>query len=491
MDEHQRNAYEDLGLFLTDEEKISEEDDPVAYRAQYWISQDPRLLTVYNERKLEHYFRQTYADLLYRSEGLNLRGWETERGQILIRYGPPNYDIVLHPQEDGIFSARQTLVGAIANSVTETVDSTGGVPRTMEGSQSFGAVVSTARQAFEDMNTYNIWDYGDFRFVFEDPFRNGEYRIYSPSAEEMAQQFDRHVNDYVRITKEIIRETPQRYEYVSHGRQIELPFLVSSFKGEEKQADLVVNYGIPLESSYDPSAPMIDVSAHAGTFLINEKREVLVERRRTIYGLPTSQVLSFAEQHLWIDTEEVQAPPGVHQVSLEFETMSGQTVAVQRRQIVIPDYDQPMLMLSDMMLAYSVEEMEEDRPPSSAEIVRSGLAILPAPWSVYSTKLPIYLYFEVYGLAQNTEGSTQYNVEITLTPKQTDRGVRRVLRNLFRRGQEGVSVSYDGSGSQSKESLYQILDSSRQPSGLYTLTLRVQDRVSGTESERVQDLFLE
>ena len=491
MDEKQRSAYEDLGLFLTKEEKISEETDPVAFRTQYWTSQDPRLLTVYNERRLEHYFRQTYADLLYGSERLNLRGWETERGQILIRYGPPDYDIVLHPQEDGIFSARETLVGAITNSVTESTDTTGLIPRTMEGSQSFGAVYSTARQAFEDMNTYNIWDYGDFRFVFEDPFRNGEYRIYSPSAEEMAGQIDRYVNDYVRITKEIIRETPQIYEYVSPGRQIELPFLVSSFKGEGSQADLIVNYGIPLESSYDPSAQMIDVSAHAGTFLIDEQRKVLVERRRSIYGLPTRQVLSFAEQHLWIDTEQIQAPPGAHQVSLEFETMSGQTVAVQQRKITVPDYDQPMLMLSDMMLAYSVEEVEEEPPSSATEVVRNGLSILPAPWSVYSAQWPIYLYFEVYGLVQNAEGTTQYRVEITLTPNETDRGVRRVFRNLFRRGQEGVSVSYEGSGSESEESLYQILDSSRQPPGLYTLILRVQDQVSGMESERIQDLFLE
>ena len=492
MSEEEKYAYEDLDLFLTKEERKSKEIDPVAYQAQYWMSQDPRFLTPYNERKLEHYFRLTYADLLYGSERLDLRGWETERGQILIRYGPPNSDIVLHPQEDGVFSARQAVVGAITNSITQATDTTGGgVPRTMDGEQSFGAVFSTARQAFEELNAYNIWEYGDFRFVFEDPFRNGEYRIYSPSAEDMSQRVNSYMNDYVRITKEVIRETPQRYEYVAPGRQIELPFLVSSFKGAGQRTDIVVNYGIPIESSYDPSAEMIEVNANAGTFLVDDRREILVERRRTIYGLPTSQVVSFAEQNLWVDTQQVEAPSGTHELSLEFETASGQTVAVQRREIVVPNYDQETLMLSDIMLAYSVEETENGQPLSAPEIVRNDLSILPAPWSVYSTDQPIYLYFEVYGLTQNTEGNTDYSVEITLIPKNTDRGARRLLRGIFRRGPKGVSVSYEGSGSRTEEFLYQILDASQQETGLYTLTLRVQDQVTDQEFERTQDLFLE
>ncbi len=492
MDRDERRAYEDLGLFLTRDEKKLEAVDSVAYRARYWASQDPRFLTSYNERKLEHYFRLTYADLLYSSKGLGLRGWETERGQILIRYGPPISDIVLHPQEDGVFSARQAVVGAMINSVTSATDDTTGItPITVDGSQSFGNIYSTARQAFEEMNSYNIWEYGDFRFVFEDPFRNGEYRMYSPSAEDMATRVNSFENDYINKTKELIRKTPQKYEYEAPGRQIELPFLVSSFKGDGQQTELFVNYGIPLESTYDRSADMIEVNARAGTFLINDRREVLVERTRNIYGLPTNQVMSFTEQHLWIDTQQMRVPPGAHELSVEFETASGQTVAVQRREITVPNYDQTGVILSDIMLAYSVEQTENGAPLSAAEIVRRDLSILPAPWSVYSTEWPIYLYFEIYGLALNAQGSTDYDIEITLEPKNTDRGIRRIVGGIFGRNKEGVSVSYKGSGSRSEESLYQILDASDQETGLYTLTLVVLDNETGEESERTQDLFLE
>ena len=201
--------------------------------------------------------------------------------------------------------------------------------------------------------------------------------------------------------------------------------------------------------------------------------------------------MSFAEQHLWVDTQEMRVPSGTHELSVEFETASGQTVAVQRREITVPDYNQPGVILSDIMLAYSVEQAENGAPGGAAEVVRKDLSILPAPWSVYSTEWPIYLYFEIYGLDLNAQGSTDYDVEITLEPKNTDRGVRRVVRGIFGRDREGVSVSYKGSGSQTEEYLYQILDASDQETGLYTLTLVVRDNATSKKSERTQDLFLE
>ena len=80
---------------------------------------------------------------------------------------------------------------------------------------------------FEEANTYNIWDYGDFKFVFEDPFLNGEYRLYSPSAAELTSGSLPWANDYTIKAKETIRKTPERYNYEAPGRQIELPFVVS------------------------------------------------------------------------------------------------------------------------------------------------------------------------------------------------------------------------------------------------------------------------
>lgn len=277
-----------------------------------------------------------------------------------------------------------------------------------------------------------------------------------------------------------------RWRKKKSGHHYETSFLVNSFKGDGRQTDLFVNYGIPLEPIYGRSDGMTADHSNITTFLINDRVDTLVERTRN-FDYPTNQLRTFPDKYLWVDTQQMRVTSDAHDLTVVL-IADGQDTHVRWREIKVPDYDQAGLGLSDIMLAYSVEQTENDIPSSANEIVRKGFSILPAPRDVYSTEWPIYLYFEVYGLALNARGRTDYDVEITLEPQNVDRGVRRLFRR--KRDKEGVSVSYKGNSSEPEESLYQILDVSGQKPGPYTLTLTVRDNETGEQSERVQDMFL-
>ncbi len=496
MDPNEQLGYRDLTYLLPQDEVKPYEQDPVLYASRYWTSKDPRYLTIYNERRLEHYARLTYADLLYGAPDVDLRGWNTERGRILVRYGLPQADVVIMPRTTTeSFAAQNILLQTFyptddVNSAPPTPeDPTSPAFATLDTDQP--ALPSAPQKAdlFEELNTYNIWEYGAFRFVFEDPFRNNEYRLYSPPATDIAAGADGWANDYVIRAKETFRTIPERYEYAAPGRQIDLPYLTTAFKGQDQKTDIYIHYGIPIVS-YDRARNMVEVTANTGMFLISQDRDMLVERRRTIYGLPTAQIVDFKEAHLWVDTQQMQAPPGQHEVSVEFETASGATVAVQRRAVTVPDFTPDRLAVSDIMLAYRVEETPDGKPLAANEIVRHGLSILPAPWSVYSAEQPIYLYFETYDLQRGDDGKTDYDVEILLVPKERARGIAKLFKGLLG-GEKGVSVGYHGSGVLRDEHNYQILDASEQETGLYTLILRVRDNVAKRTVEEEQDLFLE
>ena len=260
-----------------------------------------------------------------------------------------------------------------------------------------------------------------------------------------------------------------------------------TLKGDGQQADLIVNYGVRLEPMYNRSDGMPVENANLSTFLINDQGDTLAERTRN-FDYSTNQVKAFPDKYLWVDTKKMQVSSDAHNLMV-VQKADGQTTDLRRREIKVPGYDQAGLRISDVMLAYSVEQTESSIPPSANEIVRKGFSILPAARNVYSTEWPIYLYFEVYGLALNAQGRTDYDVEIELEPKNADYRVRGLFR--WKRGREGVSVGYKGNSSEPEESLYQILDVSDQDTGLYTLTLTVRDNETGEESERVQDLFLQ
>lgn len=59
------------------------------FEAKYWRLSDPLYLTEANEARLEHLARVTYAGLRFFEPGTKTPGWETDRGQVWVRYGPP------------------------------------------------------------------------------------------------------------------------------------------------------------------------------------------------------------------------------------------------------------------------------------------------------------------------------------------------------------------------------------------------------------------
>jgi len=201
--------------------------------------------------------------------------------------------------------------------------------------------------------------------------------------------------------------------------------------------------------------------------------------------------VQFEESNLWIDTEELRVPPGNHEISIEFETVGGGAVAVQRRAVTIRDFSGTELLMSDLLLAYRIEETEDGKPTVSTDIVRNGVSIMPAPWSVFSHEQPVYLYFELYNLTLDETGTANYEVEAIMAPKETGSGVSKFVKGIFGGGDKGVAVTLPFQVKSENDGEYLLLDASNQETGLYTLRVRIKDIVSGKSVERVQDLFLE
>lgn len=61
----------------------------------YWLLNDPLAGTAENEHQLEFYARVVQADLRWTDDDLGLRGADTDRGDIFIRFGPPDEEITI------------------------------------------------------------------------------------------------------------------------------------------------------------------------------------------------------------------------------------------------------------------------------------------------------------------------------------------------------------------------------------------------------------
>src|SRR6266481_1281401 len=83
ISDEERNAFKRLA---TDEERQQ-------FIEQFWLRRDPTPDTEENEFREEHYRRIAYANERFAS---GIPGWKTDRGQIYIKYGPPD-EIESHP----------------------------------------------------------------------------------------------------------------------------------------------------------------------------------------------------------------------------------------------------------------------------------------------------------------------------------------------------------------------------------------------------------
>ena len=142
--------------------------------ADFWSRQDPRWTTPDNERLTEHMSRMTKVDLLWGRPEEGYRGWETEPGQVIVRYGSPKSYIQF--QDEG--------------------------------------------------SRYHVLHYGDRYWYFHDIAKTGKPIFYSPPADQLnGPRPPIGFNDFVLQAREVFRDDPLRTEVDMSNR---LPLQVLS-----------------------------------------------------------------------------------------------------------------------------------------------------------------------------------------------------------------------------------------------------------------------
>ncbi|MEZ4700390.1 MAG: GWxTD domain-containing protein [Rhodothermales bacterium] len=465
MPADERAVFDDVHRVMNDAGEALAAADPAFSTERFWSRRDPRYLTPSNEREIEHYARLVFADMHFGEEKLSLRGWDSDRGKVYVRYGPPT----------AMYYMSNQIAGCSGRMTSGNLSS---------------------------ISNFHIFEYPDYRFVFGNAGNFGdaqnviipplnEFTLYTPCSEAFNTVRSTAADfDYVIKTRNTIRETPEAYAYEPAGRKVFFPHLASAFKREGGGSDLYVAYGIPLSVGPRQSALKLDVEA--GAFLLAGEEGPVSEKRLHIDEVPGAEAHVFNDATIWIGAMGLDAPAGEHTLAVEFESKTQGALGFERSDITIPDFTSSDFGVSDIQLAYLAEEAETEHIGASY-FERRGYRIYPAPWGVFGVEQPLYIYFEMYNLKASAEGSTRYQVEALLIARKDAGRLNQVFRRAFRRGGggEGVAVRFEGVGSTADDGQYFIMDASNQPPGVYVLALHVTDLESGKTIERVRTVMLE
>lgn len=409
---------------------------------KFWNSRDPLYLTEYNERLLEHYSRVVYSNLKFSVEDQDVTGWNSDRGEILIRYGEPLKRVRLRPY-----------------------------------------INAGGRTAL--MLKTDLWIYKDKEFGFTDDYWTGDYRFSVPNY--LGRHFSQYKYDTYTYTEYLRRTNPEDFEPVYKGPVFSLPYNIVQFKDISEPPSNVtqvyLNYGVDIAGRFE-FKNRYKLKHESGLFFFDIDANKITEDRNEFTYLGNDRILKLNnKEKYWINTLTIDAHPDTGTVAFEVVRDNDDAVSSNHFDYRIKEFDNSELSLSDIVLATDVGVSAD----INGSIKRKNLQILPNPTNTFTFQNKIFIYYEVYNLEQGADNKTSFKQTIKILRQEENSFVDDLFSSI-----SGLFVSDGNDNELTLETNYQSfekntqvylqIDMSNYDPGDYRVSVTVEDKISGDET---------
>ncbi|HJQ70291.1 MAG TPA: GWxTD domain-containing protein [Blastocatellia bacterium] len=483
---------QDVGYIITDEERkafktLKTDEERDQFIEQFWLRRDPDPDTTENEYKEEYYQRIQYANEKYAS---GIPGWKTDRGRIYIMFGKPD-EIESHP----------------AGGPYERPSYHGGG--------------STSTYPFE------IWWYryvegigSDIEIEFVDPSGSGEYRIarspdekdamlYVPNAGltlaeslGLSSKADRvgvggfyggggrslfgaraKDGQFERLTLLADLQRPPAIKFPDLQVKADLPEIASDILPFSVRTDFMRISGESVVTSFTMQFDHSDLSfkntggIYAGSVNIYARLTGLSGRRAGTFedvvqtSRYTEQQLGAGQTQRSIYQKNVVLPPGRYKIDVVARDVTSGKTGILHHSFEVPRYQEKQLATSTLILAASIEPLDNRTIPSGMFIM-GRYKVKPFVSGVYKPGQNLALFLQVYD-ADMDQATLQPALKVEYIISKDGQQVMYILEDG--KSQAGI---IDLKGQQLTVARgIPIKDKLAEP-GTYTVTVKITDLVS-------------
>ena len=424
----------------------------------YWKVRDPFNLTEYNERILEHYARVAYSNFRYGLPHRNIAGWQTDMGEMMIRFGKP--------------SVRKR----------------------------FRKGVSSSDFAYYDLNALNydylsgndvkteVWYYDEVALAFTDDYSTGNYKYHDPYAYSR-RSFTQYAGEANPSGRSLVNYKPEIYKPKFNSNVLDVPYSAVQFRGNQGKTDVYINYGLPYNDSVKIGNSFYE-NHKTGLFYFDKYFHSVHEERKRIPSLDLSRSIVVNDsQKLVVNSMKMSLVPQRGNCAFELQRQRDKSVASFHGRYIIKNFSGDSLMISDILIASQVE-MKND---VSYSINRGDISILPNPGHTFSPAGNLFIYFEVYNLLKNETGLTDFVQTIEVVEFEEEyETLFSVIGSFFELlgfgGDENIELTSNYQTVETDPKIYLQLDLSDYEPGRYLINVIVKDNISQKE-KRVQSLI--
>ncbi len=460
-------VFEDVKYVLNDSElstyrSLQRADSLITFFRVVWTERDPTPAAETNCRLAEHYRRLLFAEKNYEYDGFRTRFNNPDRlnrlqfskiSQLNEEFNDKGLIYIRHGEPD----ERAATLG-----------------HEVEANESwlYYATPSNPRMTFHFMlvNSPTAWRLAPFiddpRMLEDRVTWGGEYaRLLRADqlerlslVEQMAQQSQQAV---------AIGLSTDRHTWDKSVQPLEVPFLLAAFRDEGGDARLDLCFAVPLRQLAQRAGQQTRlVHVDHGVAIFDRALRPVGQERNTAEVDPHRSAAAYVE------LVRLRLGAGTYNIGFHVQVRELNMLGGFKLQRVVEDFSASGLQLSDLLLASRISAA---LCPSN--FVRKDLEVIPNPTQSFLLHQPVYVYFEVYGLALDQNGRSSYLLEYRLDPLK---GGKKAAGG----GKPSLFIRAEREGSQESAAEHVAIDVSKVAKGDYALTVRVSDRHSGQAKER-------
>ncbi|MBK7259181.1 MAG: hypothetical protein IPI01_15535 [Ignavibacteriae bacterium] len=461
----------------------------------FWQFRNPLPASKSNPRLLEHIRRSLIAEKKYEFAGL--RTWFSnpdrvhelvfprafslneafnDMGLVYLRQGEPN-DIVRHnytPFDDDDHRERVDKILLDPTDINKIVDK--------KENQAFASEVMS-RYLHSAKEDYESWLYdavGDaprmiFHFQKHNAAGNGWRLTPCPDFDPMILKlvaWDRRYEELYDRRQPATRATfenelkvetratvdralaTDRQTWDKQVSIVQFPHAIDMFRGTDGGSLLDISYAIPITTlSHLVPDTMHALPVEIGFSMVNSRNQQCVAQLDTVVvGVGKGRTGAL------VDLIRYTVPPDRYAVSMHLRSLTGNILGAWKQALRVENYSKPGLSMSSVQLLR--------RSPQRGALEIDGVKVIQSPFATQLLNEPFYIYFQIYDLIPDGDGTTSYTAEC------------RLIRAGDKGWDEGIPIhSKEKTGRMQNVNEFYTINLEKVKPGKYTLAVRVTDRM--------------
>ncbi|MGA7720369.1 MAG: GWxTD domain-containing protein [Ignavibacteriaceae bacterium] len=431
----------------------------------FWKTTNPLYISDYNEALLEHYSRVAYANLRFSVIDYNIpgnhllmAGWKTDRGEILLRYGLPQKIIKLRP------NLRDMQVDPQTNSWRFGPDIK------IDENSEMKIILKT-----------NIWKYQNFNIVFVDRSGNNNFIYNEPM--NGGWLVPRFGFDTQTLVSYLINHQYLTYTPKFEGLKIEVPYNIVQFRNDKNNyTDVYVNYVLNASESIELDNNFI-YNHKWGLFFFDTAFNSVVEKIGYVDKISANREISLnQDKNILVNTLNITIYPRRGNLAFEIERNSDKGVSSNHFEFTPKKFNISNPDMSDLILTSAIST----NTLNSLPLIRHNISLLPNPLNTFSTANPIYVYYELYNLNRDKNGSTDFEQRLNLQRTNQNQGISGMINFILKviglgKQKDEVTIITKYQTQENDPQIYFQLDMHNYLPGEYVINLFIKDNLTGKE----------